>query len=49
MRKEEGSMAENGTWTEERVLASDVWNADKSLGPMSPEEEVEAQNGQYAR
>jgi len=35
-------MTENGTWTEEHVLASDVWDTEKSIGPMSPEEEVEA-------
>ncbi len=28
------------TWTEEHVHASDLWAAGKSMGPMTPEEEV---------
>ncbi len=35
-------MTEHGTWTEEHVLASDLWAAGKSMGPMTPEEELEA-------
>ena len=35
-------MTESKTWTEEHVLASDLWAAGKSMGPMSPEEELEA-------
>ena len=35
-------MTENGTWTEERVLSSAVWGEGKSMGPMTPEEELEA-------
>ena len=35
-------MTENGTWTEEHVLASDLWAIGKSMAPMTPEEEVEA-------
>ena len=35
-------MTENGTWTEEHVLASDVWGMDKSMEPMTPEEELAA-------
>jgi hypothetical protein len=39
---EENTVTENGTWTEEHILASDVWSIEKSLTPMSPEEEREA-------
>lgn len=35
-------MTENGTWTEEHVLASDVWGGEKSLTPMTLEEELAA-------
>lgn len=35
-------MTETGTWTGERDLWSDVWGAGKMMGPMTPEEEVEA-------
>ena len=35
-------MTENGTWTEDHVLASDLWAAGKSMEPMTPEEELEA-------
>ena len=35
-------MTETGTWTEEHVLASDLWGIEKSIGPMTPEEELEA-------
>ena len=30
------------TWTEEHAPASDVWGIEKSMGPMTPEEELEA-------
>ncbi len=30
------------TWSEERVLASDLWAAGKSMEPMTAEEELEA-------
>jgi hypothetical protein len=35
-------MTENGTWTEEHNLASDVWGAGKNMEPMTPEEELAA-------
>ena len=35
-------MTENGTWTEDRVPASDLWDDGKRMGPMTPEEELEA-------
>ena len=35
-------MTESKTWTEEHVLASDVWAAGKSMEPMTPEDELEA-------
>jgi hypothetical protein len=31
-------MTENGTWTEEYILESDVWCVEKSLTPFSDEE-----------
>ena len=40
--EERERMTENGTWTEERVPASDVWGIEKSMGPMTPEEELQA-------
>ncbi len=30
------------TWTEELILASDLWSAEKSLTPMTPDQELEA-------
>jgi hypothetical protein len=38
----EENMPENGTWAEEHVLASDLWSTEKSRGPMTAEEELEA-------
>jgi hypothetical protein len=38
MSKEE-NMTENGTWTEEYILESDVWCVEKSLTPLSDEEQ----------
>jgi hypothetical protein len=35
-------MTENGTWTEEHYLASDLWGTEKSLTPMTLEEELQA-------
>lgn len=35
-------MTEDGAWTEEHILASDVWSTEKSITPMSSEEEREA-------
>ena len=35
-------MTERATWIEEHVLASDLWSVDKSLTPMTDEEELEA-------
>jgi hypothetical protein len=32
-------MTENGTWTEEYILESDVWCVEKSLTPLSDEEQ----------
>lgn len=32
-------MTEDGAWTEEHILASDVWSTEKSITPMSSEEE----------
>ena len=34
-------MTKSKTWTEERVLASDLW-MEKNIGPMPPEEEMES-------
>jgi pterin-4a-carbinolamine dehydratase len=33
-------MTENGTWTEEYILASDVWGVEKSITPLSDEEQL---------
>ena len=32
-------MTENGTWTEEYILASDVWGAEKCIEPLSDEQQ----------
>jgi len=32
-------MTENGTWTEEYILESDVWCVEKSITPLSDEEQ----------
>jgi hypothetical protein len=32
-------MTENGTWTEEYILASDVWCVEKSITPLTDEEQ----------
>jgi hypothetical protein len=33
-------MTENGTWTEEYVLASDVWREENAITPLSDEEQL---------
>ena len=33
-------MTENGTWTEEYILSSDVWGVEKSITPLSDEEQL---------
>ena len=33
-------MTENGTWTEEYILASDVWGVEKSITPLSDEHQL---------
>jgi hypothetical protein len=35
-------MTESVTWTEEHVLGSDLWDGDKSMAPMTPQEELGA-------
>ena len=35
-------MTESKTWTGENVPTSDVWGIEKSMGPMTPEEELQA-------
>ena len=35
-------MTEKGIWTEENILASDVWRVEKSIEPLSDEEQLAA-------
>ncbi len=38
----EEKMTEHGTWTEEHFLTSDPWSGEKSMAPMTDEEELKA-------
>jgi hypothetical protein len=37
---QEENMTENRTWTEEKILASDVWRVEKCITPLGDEEQL---------